>query len=113
MLTPYSVPNSALNIATKNIPYSVMRSQIRGNALVIGRMDKPGEDQIHRGYHFNDQHWLAATESKQPFVRLMKTKKVTICIAYGASEESGIMTGAMIDLDQSDAGPPTRATYSQ
>lgn len=107
MLLPYAISKGALNIATKNIAYSVMRSRIRVNALAIGWMDTPGEDVIQRRYHSDGQDWLEAAEAEQPFGRLLKMDEVARCIAYCASNESGMMTGCVIDFDQSvfGAGP--------
>ncbi|MEM7129014.1 MAG: SDR family oxidoreductase [Chloroflexota bacterium] len=107
MLAPYAISKGALNIATKNVAYAVMRSRIRVNALAIGWMDTPGEDVIQRRFHSDGRDWLEAAEAEQPFGRLLKMDEVARCIAYCASEESGMMTGCVIDFDQSvfGAGP--------
>jgi NAD(P)-dependent dehydrogenase (short-subunit alcohol dehydrogenase family) len=107
MLAPYAASKGALNILTKNVAYSVMRSRIRVNALALGWMDTAGEDVIQRKYHSNGQDWLESAEAAQPFGRLLKPDEVARAIAYLASDESGMMTGAIIDFDQSviSAGP--------
>ena len=107
MLCPYATSKGALNILTKNVAYSVMRHRIRVNSLNIGWMDTPGEDVIQRRYHSDGEDWLAQAEAAQPFGRLLKPSEVARAIAYLASEESGMMTGALIDFDQSviGAGP--------
>lgn len=107
MLAPYAMSKAALNVMTKNVAYAVMRSRIRVNALAIGWMDTPGEDVIQRRFHSNGQDWLEAAEAEQPFGRLLKMDEVARSIAYCASEESGMMTGCVIDFDQSvfGAGP--------
>jgi len=107
MLAPYAISKGALNIATKNIAYAVSRSRIRVNALALGWMDTPGEDLIQRKFHSDGEEWLAAAEASQPFGRLLKMDEVARCIAYCASNESGMMTGCIIDFDQSvfGAGP--------
>ncbi|MBX3011412.1 MAG: SDR family oxidoreductase [Caldilineaceae bacterium] len=106
-LAPYAISKGGLNILTKNVAYAVMRHRIRVNALNLGWMDTPAEDTIQRQYHSNGQDWLAAAEAAQPFGRLLKTDEVARAIAYLASDESGLMTGAVIDFDQSviGAGP--------
>lgn len=106
-LAPYAISKGALNILTKNVAYAVMRHRIRVNALNLGWMDTPAEDIIQRKYHSNGQDWLAATEAAQPFGRLLKPDEVARAIAYLASDESGMLTGALIDFDQSviGAGP--------
>lgn len=107
MLAPYAISKGALNIATKNIAYAVSRSRIRVNALAIGWMDTPGEDLIQRRFHSDGEDWLKAAEATLPFGRLLKMDEVARCIAYCASAESGMMTGCVLDFDQSvfGAGP--------
>lgn len=104
---PYAASKGALNVLTKNVAYQVMRHHIRVNALAIGWMDTPGEDVIQRKYHNGGDDWLAKAEAKEPFGRLLKTAEVARAIAYLASDESGMMTGTVVDFDQSvrGAGP--------
>jgi NAD(P)-dependent dehydrogenase (short-subunit alcohol dehydrogenase family) len=104
MLTPYAASKGALNILTRNVAYSVMRHRIRVNAMNLGWMDTPGEDVIQRRYHSGGGDWLAAAEAKQPFGRLLKPQEVARAIAFLASDESGMMTGALVDFDQSVPG---------
>lgn len=104
MLTVYAASKAALNILTKNIAYSVMRHRIRVNAMNLGWMDTPGEDTIQRRYHSGGEDWLGKAEAAQPFGRLLKPDEVARAIAFLASDESGMMTGAVVDFDQSVAG---------
>jgi NAD(P)-dependent dehydrogenase (short-subunit alcohol dehydrogenase family) len=104
MLTAYAASKAALNILTKNVAYSVMRRRIRANVLNLGWMDTPGEDVIQRRYHSEGGDWLAEAERGQPFGRLVKPEEVARAIAFLASDESGLMTGAIVDFDQSVAG---------
>ena len=105
MLAAYGMSKGALNVATKNAAYSLMWSKIRVNALAIGWMDTPGEDAIQRRLHSgedgNGHHWKEAGEANQPFGRLLQADEVARCIAFCASDESGMMTGCVIDFDQS------------
>jgi NAD(P)-dependent dehydrogenase (short-subunit alcohol dehydrogenase family) len=107
MIAAYGMSKGALNVATKNVAYSVAWSRIRVNALAIGWMDTPGEDEIQRRLHTDGKDWKETAEANQPFGRLLKTDEVARCIAFCASEESGMMTGCVIDFDQSvfGAGP--------
>jgi len=106
-LSPYSISKGSLAVMTKNAAYSLMRHRIRVNALNIGWMDTPGEDTIQRTVHGSDENWLAGVEAKQPFGRLLKAREVAKAIAFLASDESGMMTGAAVEFDQSvqGAGP--------
>ena len=103
-LTPYATSKGALVTLTKNVAYAVMRHRIRLNALNLGWMDTPGEDLIQRKYHSDGNDWLDAAEAKQPFGRLIKVAEAARAIAYLASGESGLMTGSIIDFDQSVLG---------
>ena len=118
MLSAYGMSKGALNIATKNIAYTLMWSKIRVNAIAIGWMDSPGEDAIQRlGSGSATADWKQTGESNQPFGRLLKTDEVARCIGFCASDESGMMTGSVIDFDQSVLGagnapvPPPKNTW--
>ena len=107
MLMPYATSKGALMTMTKNIAYAIMRHQIRINTLNIGWMDTPGEDTIQRQYHGSKDNWLGQAEALQPFGRLLKPQEVARAVAFLASDESGMMTGSIVDFDQSvmGAGP--------
>ena len=109
-LLPYAASKGALNVSTKNVAFAVMRYRIRVNALAIGWMDTPGEDVIQRKFHDGGDDWLARAEAKEPFGRLLKTDEVARAIAFLASDESGMMTGTVVDFDQSvrDGGPVSK-----
>jgi len=104
MLAPYAASKAALNILGKNAAYAVMRRHIRINTLSLGWMDTPGEDEIQRRYHNAGPDWLEQAEARQPFGRLLKAEEVARAIAFLASDESGLMTGSVVDFDQSVAG---------
>jgi len=103
-ITAYCASKAALSGLTRNVAFSLMPDRIRVNGLNIGWMDSPGEDRIQKLYHASDDGWLAAAEAKQPFGRLIKPAEVARAVAYLASEESGLMTGSVIDFDQQVIG---------
>jgi NAD(P)-dependent dehydrogenase (short-subunit alcohol dehydrogenase family) len=103
-LAPYSASKGALVILTKNVAYTAMRNQIRVNAINLGWMDTPGEDIIQRKHHTDDPNWLEQAEAGQPFNRLIKTDEAARAIAYLASDESGLMTGTVLEFDQTVIG---------
>ena len=119
MLSPYAASKAALNILTKNTAYAVMRRRIRVNTLALGWMDTPGENEIQRRYHAAGPDWLEKAEARQPFGRLLKPEEVARAIAFLASDESGLMTGSVVDFDQSVAGagsqpvPPPIETWDK
>ncbi|MGE3874963.1 MAG: SDR family oxidoreductase [Parvibaculaceae bacterium] len=103
-ITAYCASKGALITLTKNVAFSLMRHKIRVNGLCIGWTDTPGEDRIMKKYHQAEDGWLAQAEEKLPFGRLIKADEVARAIAYLASDESGLMTGSIIDFDQQVAG---------
>ena len=103
-LTAYSTTKGALATMTKNVAYAVMRYRIRVNGLNIGWMDTPGEDRIMKTYHDADPDWLTKAEAARPVGRLLKPAEVARATAFLSSEESGLMTGSIIDFDQQVLG---------
>jgi NAD(P)-dependent dehydrogenase (short-subunit alcohol dehydrogenase family) len=103
-ITAYCASKGALATLTRNVAFSLMPDRIRVNGLNIGWMDSPGEARIQTEYHNAPGDWLAAAEAKQPFGRLIKPAEVARACVYLASEESGLMTGSVIDFDQQVLG---------
>lgn len=103
-LTPYATSKGALMTFTKNVAYAIMRHRIRINMLNIGWMDTPGENIIQRKYHDAGDDWLENAETSMPFGRLLKPEEVAHAVAFLVSEESGMMTGSIVDFDQSVQG---------
>ena len=103
-ITAYSASKGALLTLTKNVAFSLMSHRIRVNGLAIGWTDTPGEDRIMRLYHGATDGWKEKAESELPFRRMLKPDEIARAIAFLASEESGMMTGAIIDFDQSVRG---------
>jgi len=103
-ITAYCSSKGALLTLTKNVAFGLMRDGIRVNGLNIGWMDTPGEDRIMRLYHDAQDGWRERAEAGLPFGRMVKVGEVARAVAYLASEESGLMTGSIIDFDQSVLG---------
>ena len=114
-LAPYAISKGALIPFTKNVAYAMARDRIRINTLMIGWMDTPGEDATQRRFHDVEDGWLAEAEARAPFGRLLKVDEVAKAVAFLASEDSGMMTGAIIDFDQGvvGAGNPPKLTADE
>ncbi len=100
-ISAYCASKGALATLTMNTAYSVMRNRIRVNGLNIGWMASDGEDRIQREYHGAAPDWLEKAAAAQPFGRLIDPAEVARAVAYLSSGESGLMTGSMINFDQS------------
>lgn len=112
-LTAYAASKAALATLTRNVAYAVMPDRIRVNCLQPGWSDTPAEHVIQTGEGAGDD-WLTAAEAGSPFGRLLKVDEIAEAIAFLACDASGLMTGAVIDYDQTVLGagsppqPPPR-----
>jgi NAD(P)-dependent dehydrogenase (short-subunit alcohol dehydrogenase family) len=103
-LTPYCTSKGALATLTRNVACGVLKHRIRVNGLNLGWMDTPGEDVVQKKFHAAGDDWLEKAEQEQPFGRLVKPTEVAEVAAFLLSERSGLMTGSIIDFDQSVVG---------
>jgi NAD(P)-dependent dehydrogenase (short-subunit alcohol dehydrogenase family) len=113
-IAPYCASKGALATLTRNSGYALMRNRIRVNQLDIGWMASDGEDRTQREYHGADPDWLVKAAAAQPFGRLLDPAEVARAVAFLASDDSGMMTGSVVQFDQSvwggyDAAPPVPA----
>lgn len=111
-ISTYCASKEALATFTRNTAFAVMRNRIRVNQLNIGWMASEGEDKTQREYHGADENWLAKASAEQPFGRLLAPAEVAKAVNYLASDDAGMMTGSVINFDQSVWGgyqfaPPT------
>jgi NAD(P)-dependent dehydrogenase (short-subunit alcohol dehydrogenase family) len=100
-IAAYCASKGALDTLTRNTAYAVLRNRIRVNSLNIGWMASDGEDRIQREHHGAAPDWLEEAAARQPFGRLIDPTEVARAIAFLASGESGLMTGAIVNFDQS------------
>lgn len=100
-IAAYCASKGALDTLTRNTAYALLRNRIRVNGLNIGWMASEGEDNIQRRFHHAPPDWLEKAAAAQPFGRLLDPAEVARAVAYLASAESGLMTGATINFDQS------------
>lgn len=100
-IAAYCASKGALATLTRNAGYALLRNRIRVNALNIGWMASEGEDRIMKQYHGAEDDWLQNAAAAQPFGRLISPDEVARAVAFLASDESGLMTGSVINYDQS------------
>jgi NAD(P)-dependent dehydrogenase (short-subunit alcohol dehydrogenase family) len=100
-IAAYCASKGALATLTQNTAYALLRNRIRVNGLNLGWMASDGEDRIQRTYHGADEAWLTQAAASQPFGRLIDPKEAARAVAFLASDESGLMTGSMVNFDQS------------
>ena len=110
-LAAYSPSKAALGIMIKNVANAVSGHQIRVNGINLGWTDTPAEDYIQKKFHNAKNNWLKKVEKKVPFKRLNKPIDVARMLAFLCSEESGLMTGSLIDFDQTVVGWHSYSAY--
>jgi NAD(P)-dependent dehydrogenase (short-subunit alcohol dehydrogenase family) len=103
-LASYCISKGAQATMTKQVAFALMRHKIRVNQVNPGWMDTESEDATQRNFHNETADWLERAEAGQPMGRLVKPPEVANLVAFLLSDESGLMTGTVIDYDQSVQG---------
>jgi NAD(P)-dependent dehydrogenase (short-subunit alcohol dehydrogenase family) len=103
-LIAYSASKGALMTMTRGLANALKRDRIRINTLNIGWTNTPREHLVQTQVHNRPENWLAEVSKAQPFGRLIEPAEVACAIAFLTSDESGVMTGAVIDFDQTIIG---------
>ena len=67
-------------------------------------MDTPNEDMVQRTFDGAADGWLERAEAEMPFGRLIKPDEIARTIVHLATPESGMMTGAVVEWDQTVLG---------
>jgi NAD(P)-dependent dehydrogenase (short-subunit alcohol dehydrogenase family) len=103
-LIAYSASKGALMTMTRALANALKRDRIRINTLNIGWTNTPREHLVQTGMDGQPEDWLERASRNQPFGRLIEPEEVARAIAFLCSDESGLMTGAVVDFDQSVIG---------
>ena len=77
-----------------------MRNRIHVNQLDIGWMASDHERALQLG-ESGDPDWEKKANASLPFGRLLDPAEVARAVLWMASDDSGMMTGAVIHFDQS------------
>ena len=114
-LTSYAMSKAALAVMTKNLAYGLMHHGIRVNQVNPGWMDTESEHRVQMQEENAPEDWLVAAEAGRPMGRLVKPWEVANTIAFCLSADSGMLTGNIIDMDQSvqGAGDPPIPTREE
>jgi NAD(P)-dependent dehydrogenase (short-subunit alcohol dehydrogenase family) len=103
-LIPYSASKGALMTLTRGLANALKRDRIRINTLNIGWTNTPREHLVQTKVHGRPENWLEEVSRNQPFGRLIEPDEVARALAFLTSAESGLLTGAIIDFDQTIIG---------
>ncbi len=102
-LGPYSVSKGGLMTLTKNAAAALARHHIRVNQLNVGWTLTEGEERVQRA-DGKGPNWLADAIATRPFGRLLMPADIARAAAYFASDDSALITGAVVDLEQFPIG---------
>ena len=102
-LTPYCASKGSLAVLTKNVAYALRYDRIRVNGVNMGWADTPGEHKIQMA-EGKSADWLEKAEAEQPFGRLIKPDDIARLCLYLLGPDSGLMTGSLIEFDQTVIG---------
>ena len=104
-LGPYSVSKGGLMTLTRNAAQALSPHRIRINQLNVGWTLTEGEDAVQKkqGTHAD---WLADAVRIMPFGRLLTPREIACAAAYFASDESALVTGGVLDMEQMPIGAP-------
>ena len=98
-ISAYCASKGALTTLTTNTAFSVMANRIRVNQLNIGWMSSDHERALQTETAGAD--WEAEAAAKLPFGRLVDPAEAARAVNFLVSDDAGLMTGAIVNFDQS------------
>jgi NAD(P)-dependent dehydrogenase (short-subunit alcohol dehydrogenase family) len=104
-LGPYSVSKGGLMTLTRNAAAALTPYRIRVNQINVGWTLTEGEDRVQR-HDGKGPDWIDDAVATRPFGRLLVPHDIAVAAAYFASDDSALVTGAVMDLEQSPIGAP-------
>ncbi len=99
-ISAYCASKGALATLTANTAFAVMRNRIRVNQLNLGWMDSDNERALQAS-ESGDPGFLSKAAAKLPFGRLVDPEEAARAVNYLVSDDAGLMTGAIVNYDQS------------
>jgi NAD(P)-dependent dehydrogenase (short-subunit alcohol dehydrogenase family) len=102
-LGPYSVSKGALMTMTKNAAMALGRYRIRVNQLNVGWTLTEGEEAVQRA-DGKGPDWYQEACATRPFGRLLLPADIAHAAAYFASDDSAVISGAVVDLEEFPLG---------
>ena len=103
-LLAYAASKAALVTLTRGAANTLKRDRVRVFAINLGWTVTPAEREVQTRHHGLPEGWAEEVGARQPFGRLLTPEDPAGLIAFLASPDAAMMTGAIIDLDQLVAG---------
>jgi NAD(P)-dependent dehydrogenase (short-subunit alcohol dehydrogenase family) len=104
-LGPYSVSKGGMMTLTRNAASTLSRYRIRVNQINVGWTLTEGERRV-KALEGHGEEWLEEAVATRPFGRLLSPHDVAIAAAYFASDDSALVTGTVMDMEQYPVGAP-------
>lgn len=104
LLTAYAASKGALATLTRSAGYQLQPDRIRVNGLNIGWTATEGEHAVQTETGAPED-WLAAADAGAPLGRLLRPDDIAPMVTYLLSDAAALVTGSVIDLDQTVHGP--------
>jgi NAD(P)-dependent dehydrogenase (short-subunit alcohol dehydrogenase family) len=104
-LGPYSVSKGGLMTLTRNAASTLNRYRIRVNQINVGWTLTEGEERVKR-LEGKGPEWVDEAIATRPFGRLLAPRDVAIAVAYFATDDSALVTGTVMDMEQYPVGAP-------
>jgi len=103
-LTGYSASKGALATLTRNAGYQLQPDRIRVNGLNIGWTATEGEHGVQTETG-QPADWLSEADASRPLGRLLRPDDIAPMVTYLLSDAARMITGSVIDFDQTVHGP--------
>ncbi|MFC6489699.1 SDR family oxidoreductase [Nitratireductor sp. GCM10026969] len=98
-ISAYCATKGALATLTRNTAFSVMKNRIRVNQLNVGWMSSDNERALQAA-ETGDPDWERKATAALPFGRLVHPEEAARAVNFLVSDDSGLMTGAVVNYDQ-------------
>ena len=99
-INAYCASKGALTTLTRNTAFSVMGNRIRVNQLNVGWMASDHERKLQAAQS-GDPDWETKAVAGLPFGRLIDPAEAARAVNFMVSDDAGLMTGAIVNFDQS------------
>jgi NAD(P)-dependent dehydrogenase (short-subunit alcohol dehydrogenase family) len=99
-ISAYCATKGALATLTSNTAFAVMRNRIRVNQLNVGWMASDNEARLQIEGS-GDPEIMSKVGRDLPFGRLVDPEEAARAVNFLVSDDSGLMTGAIVNFDQS------------
>jgi len=103
-LAPYVAAKAGLAGLTRNAAHAHRFDRVRINGLDIGWTATEGEDAVQRAAHGAADGWAERAGRDLPMGRLARPEEIADMVVFLLSERSGVVTGAVLDWDQTVVG---------